>query len=96
MTEERIFILHFNALNQIRKTDMPERMQLRNVPITSVEEGSTELDMEADWIYKHAFSRASISKQVLRSSLLQIDVIIIFCFLFLFSEWSCRWSRESY
>lgn len=45
---------------------MPERMQLRNVPITSVEEGSSELDMEADWIYKHAFSKASISKQVSR------------------------------
>ena len=44
---------------------MPERMQLRNVPISPVEEGSTELDMEADWIYKHAFSKASISNQVL-------------------------------
>jgi hypothetical protein len=43
---------------------MPERMQLRNVPITSVEESSTELDLESEWIYKHAFSRASISNQV--------------------------------
>jgi transcription elongation factor SPT6 len=43
---------------------MPERMQLRNVPITSVEEGSAELDLEAEWIYKHAFSKASISNQV--------------------------------
>ena len=43
---------------------MPERMQLRNVPITSVEEGSAELHLEAEWIYKHAFSKASISNQV--------------------------------
>jgi transcription elongation factor SPT6 len=43
---------------------MPERMQLRNVPITSVEEGSAELDLEAEWIHKHAFSKASISNQV--------------------------------
>ena len=43
---------------------MPERMQLRNVPISDVEETSPELDMEAEWIYKHAFSKASISNQV--------------------------------
>lgn len=39
-------------------------MQLRNVPISSVEEDSPELDMEADWIFKHAFTKASISNQV--------------------------------
>ena len=38
-------------------------MQLRHVPITSVEEGSNELDLEAEWIYKFAFFKASISKQ---------------------------------
>lgn len=43
---------------------MPERMQLRNVPISSVDEGSAELDLEAEWIYKHAFSKPSISNQV--------------------------------
>ena len=48
---------------QIRKTDIPERMQLRHVPITSVEEGSTELDSEAEWIYKHAFVKPAISTQ---------------------------------
>jgi transcription elongation factor SPT6 len=35
---------------------MPERMQFRDVPITSVEEGSDELDLEAQWINKRAFS----------------------------------------
>jgi hypothetical protein len=49
---------------------MPERMQLRNVPITSVEEGSAELDLEAEWIYKHAFSKASISNQVITTLIL--------------------------
>ncbi|EFX68611.1 hypothetical protein DAPPUDRAFT_10253, partial [Daphnia pulex] len=48
---------------QIRKTDVPERMQLRVVPITSVEEGSDELDLEAQWIYKNAFSKSSVSNQ---------------------------------
>ena len=49
---------------QLRKNDVPERMQLRNVPISAVEEDSNELDLESEWIYKHAFSKASISKQV--------------------------------
>jgi transcription elongation factor SPT6 len=43
---------------------MPERMQLRDVPITSVEEGSDELDLEAQWINKNAFSKSSVSNQV--------------------------------
>lgn len=38
--------------NEIRNTDIPERMQLREVPITAVPEDSTELDDEAEWIYK--------------------------------------------
>ena len=62
-----------NSIQQIRKTDMPERMQLRNVPITSVEEGSAELDLEAEWIYKHAFSKASISNQV-QTTLVRLHV----------------------
>jgi transcription elongation factor SPT6 len=49
---------------QIRNTDMPERMQLRDVLITSVEEGSDELDLEAQWINKNAFSKSSVSNQV--------------------------------
>ena len=39
-------------------------MQLRHVPITSVDESSSnELDLEADRIYKNAFSKPSISNQ---------------------------------
>ncbi|KAJ8923462.1 hypothetical protein NQ315_002021 [Exocentrus adspersus] len=47
--------------NEIRNTDIPERMQLRDVPITAVPEDSTELDDEAEWIYKQAFCRPTIS-----------------------------------
>ncbi|KAG8224517.1 hypothetical protein J437_LFUL004208 [Ladona fulva] len=55
---------HFTDLDhEIRVTDIPERMQLREVPVTSVPEGSDELDDEADWIYKQAFCRPSISSQ---------------------------------
>jgi transcription elongation factor SPT6 len=38
-------------------------MQLREVPITSVPEGSNELDEEAEWIYNQAFCKPTISKQ---------------------------------
>lgn len=38
-------------------------MQLRSIPITPVPEGSEELNLEADWIYKYAFNRPSISVQ---------------------------------
>lgn len=55
---------HFTDLdNEIRKVDVPERMQLRDVPITQVSESSTELDDEAEWIYKHAFCKPPISSQ---------------------------------
>ncbi|KAG5681165.1 hypothetical protein PVAND_010625 [Polypedilum vanderplanki] len=54
---------HFTDLdNIIRKTDIPERMQLREVPIQSVPEGSTELDEEAEWIYRQAFYKKPISQ----------------------------------
>ncbi|XP_038220585.1 transcription elongation factor SPT6 isoform X2 [Zerene cesonia] len=54
---------HFTDLdNEIRKTDVPERMQIRDVPITAVEEGSTELEDEAEWIYKQAFLKPPVSK----------------------------------
>ncbi|CAK1551238.1 unnamed protein product [Leptosia nina] len=54
---------HFTDLdNEIRKTDVPERMQIREVPITPVEEGSTELEEEAEWIYKQAFLKPPVSK----------------------------------
>ncbi|EFX64484.1 hypothetical protein DAPPUDRAFT_266300 [Daphnia pulex] len=41
--------------DEILITDVPERMQHRDYPITPVEEGSTELDNESYWIYVLAF-----------------------------------------
>lgn len=38
-------------------------MQLREIPLTSVPEDSTELDLEAEWIYKQAFTKSSVSNQ---------------------------------
>ncbi|KAJ4440072.1 hypothetical protein ANN_08204, partial [Periplaneta americana] len=46
-----------------RNTDIPERMQLRDFPVTAVPEGSDELDEEAEWIYKQAFCKPTISNQ---------------------------------
>ncbi|XP_046421769.1 transcription elongation factor SPT6 [Neodiprion fabricii] len=55
---------HFTDMdNEIRNTDIPERMQLRSVPVVAVPEGSDELDLEAEWIYKQAFCRPSVSVQ---------------------------------
>lgn len=55
---------HFTDVDiEIRKRDMPERMQLREVPVTSVPEGSSELDDEAEWIFKQAFCKESVSCQ---------------------------------
>lgn len=47
--------------NEIRSTDIPERLQLRDVPLTAVPDDSTELDDEAEWIYKQAFCRSTVS-----------------------------------
>ncbi|EDV92238.1 GH24153 [Drosophila grimshawi] len=55
---------HFTDLdNEIRKTDIPERMQLRQVPVTPVPEGSNELNDEANWIYRFAFCKPTVSEQ---------------------------------
>ncbi|XP_065088333.1 transcription elongation factor SPT6 isoform X1 [Ochlerotatus camptorhynchus] len=55
---------HFTDLdNEIRKTDIPERMQLRDVPVTQVSEGSNELEDEAEWIFKQAFCKPPVSNQ---------------------------------
>lgn len=55
---------HFTDLdNEIREKDIPERMQLRDFPVTPVPEGSDELDDEAEWIYKQAFCKPTISCQ---------------------------------
>ncbi|XP_031627743.1 transcription elongation factor SPT6 isoform X2 [Contarinia nasturtii] len=53
---------HFTDVdNEIRKTDIPERIQLRDIPITAVPENSVELEEEAEWIYKQAFTRSTVS-----------------------------------
>ncbi|OXU22488.1 hypothetical protein TSAR_006883 [Trichomalopsis sarcophagae] len=53
---------HFTDLdNEIRTTDIPERMQLRSVPVTTATE--KELAAEAQWIYNQAFERKTISIQ---------------------------------
>lgn len=48
--------------NEIRVTDMPERFQLRQVPVKPTEEG--EIEEESEWIYKQAFSTPPTSQQV--------------------------------
>ena len=50
--------------HEIRITDIPERMQLRAVPVTAVPEDSDELDREAEWIYKHGFTKPTLTKQM--------------------------------
>ncbi|KAF7990730.1 hypothetical protein HCN44_000535 [Aphidius gifuensis] len=55
---------YFTDIDQtIRCTDIPERMQLRSVPITPVDKYSNELDLESKWIYQHAFKKPTISIQ---------------------------------
>jgi transcription elongation factor SPT6 len=49
--------------NEIRNTDVPERMLLRSVPVTAVPEESNELELEAAWIFKHGFIQPTVSKQ---------------------------------
>uniref|UniRef100_A0A8C7KBC8 SPT6 homolog, histone chaperone and transcription elongation factor n=1 Tax=Oncorhynchus kisutch TaxID=8019 RepID=A0A8C7KBC8_ONCKI len=47
--------------NEIRSTDMPERFQLRSIPVKPAEDN--ELEEEAEWIYRNAFSTPTISMQ---------------------------------
>ena len=47
--------------SKIRMADVPERFQLRTIPVRSATEG--ELDEEAEWIYKQAFMVPPISQQ---------------------------------
>ncbi|KAK7079180.1 Transcription elongation factor SPT6 [Halocaridina rubra] len=61
---------HLTDLDQqIRKSDVPERFQLRQIPVTRTRgEGDDrtsdkELDQEAKWIYHHAFFKPFISNQ---------------------------------
>ncbi|XP_005089175.1 transcription elongation factor SPT6 isoform X2 [Aplysia californica] len=53
---------HFtDADNVIRSADLPERFQLRRVPVKSA--ADAELEEEAKWIYKQAFATPCISQQ---------------------------------
>ncbi|XP_055297233.1 transcription elongation factor SPT6 isoform X2 [Sitodiplosis mosellana] len=55
---------HFTDVdNEIRKTDIPERIQLRDIPISAVPENSNELEDEAEWIYKQAFTKSTVSNR---------------------------------
>uniref|UniRef100_A0A8D3CLP5 SPT6 homolog, histone chaperone and transcription elongation factor n=1 Tax=Scophthalmus maximus TaxID=52904 RepID=A0A8D3CLP5_SCOMX len=47
--------------NEIRTTDMPERFQLRSIPVKPAEDD--ELEEEAEWIFRHGFSTLTISMQ---------------------------------
>ncbi|KAK1331408.1 hypothetical protein QTO34_009362 [Cnephaeus nilssonii] len=47
--------------NEIRATDLPERFQLRSIPVKVAEDD--ELEEEADWIYRNAFATPTISLQ---------------------------------
>uniref|UniRef100_A0A8C2ZF95 SPT6 homolog, histone chaperone and transcription elongation factor n=1 Tax=Cyclopterus lumpus TaxID=8103 RepID=A0A8C2ZF95_CYCLU len=47
--------------NEIRSTDMPERFQLRSIPVKPAEDD--ELEEEAEWIFRHGFSTLTISMQ---------------------------------
>merc|ERR1712096_337839 len=59
---------HYTDLDQeIRAQDHPERMQLRQIPVTAVPDDSDELDREADWIYKHGFTTPTITLQALHT-----------------------------
>ncbi|XP_077995239.1 transcription elongation factor SPT6-like isoform X2 [Glandiceps talaboti] len=53
---------HFTDLdNEIRTADIPERFQLRAIPVRPTEE--YELDEEAEWIHKHAFVTLPVTQQ---------------------------------
>ncbi|OWF42541.1 Transcription elongation factor SPT6 [Mizuhopecten yessoensis] len=46
---------------EIRTKDMPERFQLRQIAVRPLEDG--ELEEEAEWIYKQAFTTPTMSQQ---------------------------------
>ncbi|CAM9193952.1 unnamed protein product, partial [Lampetra planeri] len=52
--------------SEIRARDLPERFQLRAVPVTTADD--VELDEEASWIYKHTFTSPTLSMQ-------EVDVV---------------------
>jgi len=68
---------HYTDFDQeVRVTDMPERFQLRTVPICPTEEG--ELDEEAEWIYRHAFSTPPVSRYFPPV----VAVVVVMCIIY--------------
>lgn len=57
-----IIFNYYFYLSQIRNTDIPERMQLRDTPVTP--EKDEKLEEESEWIFKQAFSKPTVSTQV--------------------------------
>ena len=56
---------HYTEEDQeYRQTDVPERMQLRQIPVTMVPDDSDELDRESDWILRHGFTEPTLTQQV--------------------------------
>ena len=56
---------HYTEEDQeYRQTDVPERMQLRQIPVTMVPDDSDELDRESDWILRHGFTKATLTQQI--------------------------------
>ena len=53
---------HFTDVDQeIRATDLPERFQLRSIPVCTCDDD--ELEEEADWLFRYAFTTTTISQQ---------------------------------
>ena len=53
---------HFTDFDQeVRSADMPERFQIRGIPVCPTEDG--ELDEESEWIFRFAFTTNTISNQ---------------------------------
>ena len=48
--------------NEIRNTDLPERMQLRNFPVTAPDDPDEELSREAEWVFNR-MTKNTITEQ---------------------------------
>ncbi|OXA61519.1 Transcription elongation factor SPT6 [Folsomia candida] len=72
--------------NRIRNTDIPERMQLRVVPITPADED--ELEEEAEWIFKMGFSKYNFAAIVDKPKVGEITPAPQ-------SDWGEDWDKQS-
>ena len=64
--------------SEIRVTDKPERFQIRSIPVQASERDA-ELELEAEWVYEHAFVKFPISKQVCAMTV-HIEIMHYYCF----------------